>query len=346
MNILQNWFDIPATKITPLSSGLINTTYKIVLENEQKFILQKVNTQIFKQPEKIASNVENIAKHLKSKHYTKEILEFIPTKAGHFFVETPENTPPSVYRLTPYFEQTQTFLQVENIDLAEKAATAFGEYALYLSDFPIEKIETILPNFHNLDFRIAQFRSVLLKENIDEIRLKNSENLLKISEHYINEFSVSLDLPLRICHNDTKISNILFRNNTPLSIIDLDTLQAGHLCADFGDMMRTYTPNFDENEKDTAKIEMRMPYFEAIAKGFVRTLTPILTKEEKETLVFGGKMLIFEQALRFLTDYLDNDTYYKTDYPEHNLVRAKNQLALLKSIDNQQIAMEKFVQNL
>lgn len=338
--ILKNWTVTEGGQIEVLTSGLINKTFKVTNPNHEKYLLQKVNTQIFSEPNKIAENVAKIAIHLKSKHYTKKIIEFIPTTEGGV-VAYDEG---QIWRLTTFFEQTQTFLTAPNPYIAQQAAAAFGEYTCFLSDFPIQKIHTILPNFHHIDFRIAQFKKCLTSASIDPKRLAKANELLEINEKYLKIFSnVSLNLPNRICHNDTKISNILFKNDSPYCIIDLDTLQGGAIWADFGDMLRTYTPTFDENEKDISKISMRLPYFEALAKGFLGELNSILTQIERETLLFGARMLVFEQALRFLTDYLSNDIYYTIDYENQNLVRANNQFSLLESIDKQLLAMQKIM---
>jgi Ser/Thr protein kinase RdoA (MazF antagonist) len=238
-------------------------------------------------------------------------------------------------------------LAVQHPKIAQQAAAAFGEYARFLSDFPTDTIQTILPNFHQLDFRILQFQNLLEVGKVDEKRLAKADKTLQLNEKYLSIFkNLNLNLPPRICHNDTKISNILFQNEEAFCIIDLDTLQVGALWADFGDMVRTYTPTFDENEPDISKITMRLPYFEALANGFLYELQTVLTKEERETLILGARMLVFEQALRFLTDYLANDIYYTTQYEDHNLVRSKNQFALLQSIDNQLIGIEKILKKL
>lgn len=335
--IVANWAVTEGGQTVPLGNGLINETFKVIANDGKKYLLQKVNTHIFKAPQKIAENVANVAKHLQSKQYTKKIVEFIPTTEGvtTFWHEG------QAWRLSLFFEGTQTFLTAQTPLIAQKAAAAFGEYARFLSDLPTNKIHTILPNFHQLDFRIAQLDNLFKNQLIDEKRIQKANKWLVINEKYLLNFkNINLNLPLRICHNDTKIANILFKNEDAFCIIDLDTLQAGAFWADFGDMVRTYTPTYDENEKDISKIKMRLAYFEALVSGFLGELRPILTKEEGETLLLGARILVFEQALRFLTDYLANDVYYTTQYEDHNLVRASNQFALLQSIDNQLVDME------
>lgn len=341
--ILRNWAATEGGQIAPLHNGLINKTFKVINPKGEKYLLQKVNTQIFEAPDSIAENVENIARHLKSKQYVKKIVEFVPNTVGRPTTWHEGEA----WRLSYFFEGTQTFLTAQNPHIAQAAAAGFGEYARFLSDFPTEQIHTILPNFHNIDFRILQFENLFSRNTVSKARVEKADKLLKINEKYLSIFKYSnLNLPPRICHNDAKIANILFKYDKAFCIIDLDTLQVGALWADFGDMVRTYTPTFDENEQDFSKIALRLPYFEALANGFLGELQPILTSEERETLIFGARMLVYEQALRFLTDYLANDIYYTIDYEIHNLVRANNQFALLQNIDNQLIAMENIIKNI
>ena len=344
-NIAQNFLDTEGSIFDAevLKSGHINDTFKISLENGssiEHFIVQKLNTSIFPEPQKIMENIETVAQHLTSKGYEKAILSCLKTKKGEYFHQ---NTPEGIneggnltgfWRMIPFIENTYSILKVENVNQAFEAAKAFGEYLKYLVDLDISKIHTIIPNFHNAAFRLQQFREALKNKPTDE-RLQNAHNSLIFIEKRISYFSQIIEnIPLRVTHNDTKISNILFDKTTQKAacIIDLDTLQPSTLLSDFGDMVRTYTPQYDEDERDLEKVEMRLPYFEALMDGFLSELGSVLTISEKANLIFGAKRTVFVQALRFLTDYLNNDIYYKTDYPEHNLARAENQIALLRSI--------------
>ena len=323
-----------------LKSGHINDTFKVSLEKGSSirhFIVQRLNITIFTEPLKIMENIETVALHLVSKGYEKAILSCLKTKKGdYFYQETEEVNLTGFWRMIPFIENTYSILKVENENQAFEAAKAFGEYLKYLEDLNVSNIHTIIPNFHNAAFRVQQFRDTLKNKPTDE-RLKKAHNSLNFIEERISYFNQIMEnIPLRVTHNDTKISNILFDKTTQKAacIIDLDTLQPSTLLSDFGDMVRTYTPQYDEDERDLEKIEMRLPYFEALMEGFLSELSSVLTPSEKVNLIFGAKRTIFVQALRFLTDYLNNDIYYKTDYAEHNLARAENQIALLKSIEN------------
>ena len=348
VKILHNFLDFSADTegslfIENLKSGHINDTFKVVV-SQQNFILQRVNTAIFPEPLKIMENIEIVANHLKSKDYKRKILSFIKTKSNtaiHF-----DNG--DAWRLMPFIDNTYSILKVENENQAFIAAEAFGEYLSFLSDLDINTVHTILPNFHNADFRIQQHKDAL-KSTPSVLRLKNAENDLAFIQQLLPYFvNKKLNIPLRVTHNDTKISNILFDKTTHQAacISDLDTLQTSTLLADFGDMVRSYTCSYDEDFADPTQIQMRFSYFEALFLGFYKKLNQKILEEEKVLLIYGAERTIFVQALRFMTDYLNNDVYYQTKYAEHNLVRAQNQLALLASIQQQRGKMEVLIRKI
>lgn len=318
----------------PLTAGHINQTFKVLVGDTPQYVLQKLNTTIFKEPHHVMSNIQTVANHLKSKRYPKNILEFYKTKDGAFVIEEESGA----WRLTDFIDHSVTYLKADSEVLAFKTALAFGEYLKYLSDLPTENMFTIIKDFHNAKLRIRQFQDALQRPPSVE-RLKNAHNELIFIEKYIDYFNNYQPIvPTRIAHNDTKVSNILFDEKTDevSCIIDLDLLQPDSLLSDFGDMVRAATPQLDENDTNIEGIEMRLSYFEALVSGFVAELKDILTNEEKDNLIFGAKRTVFVQALRFLADYLNDDIYYKIHYPEQNLMRARNQLSLFKSILQQE----------
>lgn len=350
--ILQNFIEIDqntegALVIENLVSGHINQTFKVSIKG-QNFILQSINAAIFPEPLKIMENIEAVAIHLKSKDYERTILSFIKTKNNASLAFDTEGT---AWRLMPFVDNSYSILSIENEQQAFVAAEAFGEYLSCLSDLEVSKIHTILPNFHNADFRIQQHRDALKSTQLASSlamtsRLKNAAKDLACIQQHIPYFeNKKLNIPLRVTHNDTKISNILFDKTTHQAacIIDLDTLQTSTLLADFGDMVRSYTCSHDEDFEDAAQVEMRFSYFEALFFGFLKKLSRKTLDEEKKALVYGAERTVFVQALRFMTDYLNNDTYYQTKYAEHNLVRAQNQLALFASIQRQREKMIKIL---
>jgi Ser/Thr protein kinase RdoA (MazF antagonist) len=209
----------------------------------------------------------------------------------------------------------------------------------------VSKIHIIIPRFHDADLRIEQFRAAL-GSTPSVLRLEKAKNDLIFIQNHIPFFeNKKIDIPLRVTHNDTKISNILFDKTTqkPSCIIDLDTLQPSTILSDFGDMVRAYTPNMGEDDPNFKDLTMRFDFFKSMTAGFLDGLKDALTPNEKTTLIFGAKRTIFVQALRFMSDYLNNDVYYKTHYDDHNLIRAQNQLSLYESILKQEKEMMSFV---
>ena len=294
--ILQNYLNFDSNTegvlaFENLHSGHINETFKVQIHSEN-YILQRVNTAIFPEPLKIMENIETVANHLKSKHYKRVILSFIKTKEGKTL---DFDAAGNAWRLMPFIENTYSILKVENEQQAFVAAEAFGDYLSYLSDLDIHKIHTILPNFHNADFRIQQHRDALKSTSREGgtsssvKRLKNAEKDLAFIQQHIPYFeNKQLNIPLRVTHNDTKISNILCDKtiHEAACIIDLDTLQTSTLLADFGDMVRSYTCSHDEDFEDTSQVEMRLSYFEALFFGFNNGIVWTCTKSIQQQKTF------------------------------------------------------------
>jgi hypothetical protein len=345
-----------------LTSGHINQTIEVTLTyptHDVRYILQRINTNIFPKPQDIMENIETVAKHLEAKNYPRPILKCMPLLENNgFLVENDsklQNTEGGTWRIVYAIENSFSILTVDNLEQAYDAAFAFGEYGRYLSDLDVSKIHTIIPRFHDADLRIEQFRTALgggpfPKESgfrtSTVFRLEKAKNDLTFIQTHIPFFeNKKLDIPLRVTHNDTKISNILFDKTTkkPSCIIDLDTLQPSTILSDFGDMVRAYTPNMGEDDPNFKDLTMRFDFFKSMTAGFLDGLKDALTPNEKAALIFGAKRTIFVQALRFMSDYLNNDVYYKTHYDDHNLIRAQNQLALYQSILVQEKEMESFI---
>jgi hypothetical protein len=356
-NILKKYLNIDNVRVSfkTLTSGHINKTVEATLSyptHEVCYILQRINTQIFPKPQDIMENIETVAKHLDAKNYPRPILKCMPLlKKNGFLVELVENnsklenTEGGTWRVVHAIENSFSILTVDNLEQAYDAAFAFGEYGRYLSDLDVSKIHTIIPRFHDAYLRIEQFRTAL-KANPTAIRLEKAKKDLVFIQNHIPFFeNIKLDIPLRVTHNDTKISNILFDKTTqkPSCIIDLDTLQPSTILSDYGDMVRAYTPNMGEDDPNFKDLTMRFDFFKSMTAGFLDGLKDGLTPNEKAALVYGAKRTIFVQALRFMNDYLNNDVYYKTHYDDHNLIRAQNQLALYESILKQEKEMVLFV---
>jgi thiamine kinase-like enzyme len=278
-------------------------------------------------------NALKVATHLKTKKYPRQILDFLVTKNNTFLHQTSDA---DYWRMMPFFSNTITLETPENTQQAYTAAAAFGEFLQYLNDLPASEMEVIIPDFHNAIFRKSQFENALDKAT--EFRLEQAKN--EISE-IINSFPFlvkmsNLDLPVRVTHNDTKISNILFSEDKKkaIAVIDWDTIMPGTILSDFGDCVRTFCTNAAEDEKDLSKVKFREEYYDAVEKGFLSTIGKLLTDEERENLRDGARQVILVQAMRFLTDFLEGDVYYKINRDEQNLDRARNQLALFQQMNS------------
>jgi Ser/Thr protein kinase RdoA (MazF antagonist) len=326
---------LTAFEVAPLQSGLINTTYKITTE-QGDFILQQINTQIFKCPEAIDNNLKKIKDYLQTVCVNYLFVAPIPSINGKTLIHL-ENR---FYRVFKYIPKTHTKTVVQNAYQAYEAAKQFAQFTFMLKGFDTTKLQTTLPDFHNLTFRYQQFKTILKEGNKN--RINNCADLIKKIEHAYticetyDAFIVNTAAQKRVTHHDTKISNVLFNeDNTAVCVIDLDTVMPGYFLSDVGDMIRTYVCPVSEEESDLAKIEIRTEILQAIKDGYLFYMNNELTDFEKQHFFFAGEMMIYMQALRFITDYFNNDTYYSIHYSQQNLVRATNQMHLLDALQKQ-----------
>ena len=329
--------------VKPFGSGLINNTW-LISENENDLILQRINHNVFKTPFDIATNIRLICEYLKANH--PDHLFVCPRKsiAGNEMIFVKDE---GYFRLFPFIKNSHTSDVVVSPSQAYEAARQFGRFTNLLSAFPVDKLKITLPDFHNLPLRYAQFEIAIKQGNKERIKqataiisfLKDHHEIVSISE----QINKNTGFKKRVTHHDSKISNVLFdENDRGLCVIDLDTVMPGYFISDFGDMMRTYLSPVSEEEKDLSKIEIREDYFKAITEGFLSEIGNELSTVEKKYLVYAGKFMIYMQALRFLTDHLNNDIYYGAKYEDHNFRRANNQVTLLKKI----LEKEKLLQEL
>lgn len=339
------------SKITRIGNGLINDTF-LVESSEALFVLQRINTHVFPQPQTIVENAELIHQHLQQKIQNK----FYPfSSVGHIknihqsgltcYENSVHNTDNNgdkkeYWRALDYIPNSVTIEVIETTQQAELMANAFAQFTTTLSDLDARKLNETIPNFHNINTRLQQLNTALNAcSNSDSDkkkahRIQESQTLISFIEHQkhfvkqINE--ISTHLPLRVTHNDTKINNLLFSQLTqqPIAVIDLDTCMPGFLMNDFGDLVRTCCPNIDENSTDLHSMTIRMDIFKAIASGYLTAFNNNLTTHEKKSLVVGSQLIPFMLAVRFLTDHINGSVYFQTEYAEQNLDRAKNQLHL------------------
>ncbi|MBP6430597.1 MAG: aminoglycoside phosphotransferase family protein [Ferruginibacter sp.] len=321
-------YNITEFSAQPLGNGLINSTW-LITTVDKKFVLQKINSNVFKTPTDIAFNIDLVSNYLQE-HYP-DYLFTTPIKAISNDAMIKHGN--DYYRLFTYIENSHTINVVTDAQQAFEAAKQFGKFTKKLKGFNATSLKTTLPNFHNLQFRFEQFLEAMQHGN--EERKKETEELINYllqQKNIIDEFEErKSDFIIRVTHHDTKISNVLFdEQHKGLCVIDLDTLMPGYFISDVGDMFRTYLSPVNEEETDFTKIEIRPQFYKAIVDGYLSEMEEELTSTEKLSFAFAGKYIIYMQALRFLTDYLNNDIYYGCKYPTHNLVRAGNQIELLK----------------
>lgn len=340
--------------IKNFGSGHINDTYLVNFSQDGKsvnYILRRINDYVFRNPELIVENTVKVTDHIRSKIKEKNVndigrrvLTLLQTKSKKYFYIDENN---STWCLLLFIENSYSINSVISTDQAYEAGKAYGKFQVYLSDFEASNCHITINDFHNLERRIKNFKQSYNRNNrranVKDLVLKIDKNIYLVDKYLDIK---KRNLPTRITHNDTKINNILFdkETNEGICIVDLDTVMPGIVLNDFGDMVRTFTSPVFEDGKDLTKVELRLEIFDALTKGFLSELKENLTQDEKDNLVLGSKIIVYEQAIRFLTDYLDGDVYYKTDYKNHNLDRAKNQLTLLDSIINQSNSMEEIVE--
>lgn len=334
-------------KIEPFGSGLINHTWK-VYNNEVAYILQEVNTEVFRQPQNIAQNIETIKKYLDQTAPKYLFVAPIPASNGDDFVLLDVH----FYRVFPFVENSCSIDFVHHPEQAYHAAKQFGKFTRMLCAFNVKKLKPTIEDFHNLPLRIEQFKAALEQasdERIGEAKFAISEIIrhYDIEEQY-GHMVDSGALSLRVVHHDTKISNVLLQveSGVGLCVIDLDTVMPGYFISDVGDMMRTYLSEANEEERDFNKIAIREDVFAAIHKGYMEEMDQVLSFTEKQFFIYAGKFMIYMQAVRFIADFLNSDIYYKTTYPEHNLIRGLNQIDLLNKYIAKQPKFEKIIKKI
>jgi Ser/Thr protein kinase RdoA (MazF antagonist) len=324
------------TKAHAFGSGLINHTWKLETEKDA-FILQKINQQVFRHPEAIAANINSVAEYLKQHSPDYLFVAPLPTREGMNMLVLNEEGVDNYYRLIPFVQGSHSLDVLANAGQAYEAASQFGLFTRLLSGFPAEKLHITLPHFHDLTLRYQQFQQAINAGNPK--RISESKELIQALSQQagiVTEYTAILKNPFfkkRVTHHDTKISNVLFdAAEKAICVIDLDTLMPGYFISDVGDMMRTYLCTVSEEASDFTKIHIRDDVYWAIVDGYAAEMNSELTKVEKNYFFYAGKFMIYMQALRFITDYLNEDVYYGAKYPQQNFVRAGNQWVLLQRL--------------
>ncbi|MGZ3839986.1 MAG: phosphotransferase enzyme family protein [Flavisolibacter sp.] len=343
-NILSFYGINSPTSIEAFGTGLINSTWKIN-DGSRRYILQKINHAVFPDPTAIAYNIDSIATYLKDHAPTYFFIPPIHTMDGRNMVQVIGE---GYFRLFPFVEKSSTHDVVAKPEQAFEAAAQFGSFTHVLGKFPAEVLKITIQHFHDLPFRFKEFTQAWEQGN--PLRIRESESLIRVlKEHQdivssYEKLTRSKAFKSRVTHHDTKISNVLFdEKDKGLAVIDLDTVMPGYFISDVGDMMRTYLSPVSEEEKDFSKIGIREDFFQAIAEGYLGKMGGQLSEEEMMHFVYSGLFMSYMQALRFLTDHLNNDRYYGAAYEGQNFTRAGNQVVLFQRILEKQQLLNQMV---
>lgn len=339
-------------------SGHINKTYIVTYDDngvEKKYIIQELNANVFKNISELMDNVFSVTSYLRSviKAYggdpDRETLHFIETTDGKKYY-TDGN---SYFRSYIFVKDSICYNSVDSAELFKSSGVAFGRFQKLLAGFDADSLNETIPNFHNTKWRYYnEFIPAVDNDSIG--RAGNCVDEIEFVKARQGDVSVLVDmiaegkLPIRVTHNDTKLNNVMFDEHTKecICVIDLDTVMPGLALYDFGDSIRFGANTAAEDEKDLSKVGLNLEYFKAYAEGFLSEAGKALSSCEIENLAFASKLMTFECGMRFLTDYLSGDTYFKTDYPEHNLDRAKNQFKLVADMESKMPEMEQIIKNI
>jgi len=353
---LVNKFDIDLTikSIAPFGTGHINDTYLVKTSPTEApdYMLQRKNHKIFKNVPGMMGNIVLATNHIRSlltsageKEVDRKVMTYFPSMDGQMFVNDDEG---NYWTLFLFIADCRVVENIQKPEQAYSAARAFGHFQKQLADLPGDKLIETIPNFHNGISRLNDFKSAISKDAAG--RVSDNKQLIDKILNRSNEMTAiqrGLDdksIPLRITHNDTKINNILFdQDSNTLCIIDLDTVMPGSALYDFGDAIRTLGNKAPEDEPDLTKVAFNQEIYDAFARGYLSEAKTFLTPAEIDHLAFSCRYMAWEQAMRFLTDYLNDDIYYKTDYPGHNLVRTKAQIRYLEVLEENKGVMEAIV---
>ena len=338
--------------------GHINETYSATYNqggNRVRYIHQKINQNVFRDPAAVMKNVMRVTTHLrkkleeqKSKDITRRCLIVVPTRKGEPFYRTGD----SFWRTFVFVEGVQTYEAVQSQQQAFEAGKAFGNFQSLLVDLPGERLHETIPDFHNTRKRFDALVKAVENDHLNRAKEAAAEIEFAMKHEAIVDVILSAmakrRIPERITHNDTKFNNVMLDSKTgeAMCVVDLDTVMPGCALYDFGDMVRTTTSPTLEDERDLSKVKMQMPMFKKLAEGYYSTAGQFLTKNEKALVAFAGKLITFEIGIRFLTDYLSGDTYFRIHRPGHNLDRCRTQFKLVESIEKQEDPMQKFVDSL
>lgn len=347
------------THIKKNNSGNINKTYVATFTRDdgstKKYLIQKINTNVFSEPYRLMKNIEGVTAYLKKqmiKAGDKEhqVLEVVKTKDGKLLCYiTNETDTKEYYRIYEYIENAISYDCSTDSEIVYNTGKAFGNFQKLLTGYPMSKLEETIKDFHNTperyknlmyDIKVDPFgRTMSVTKEIVFILMR--EDIYSL----IMDDLTSGEIPLRVTHNDTKVNNVMMnkRNGDYLAVIDLDTVMPGSMLFDYGDGIRSTSSTTSEDETDLSKVSIDMNLFEAYTDGYLSEMAPYLEYEEVSLMAESIRIITLELAIRFLDDYIKGDTYFKTNYETHNLDRARNQIALVKDIETKLDIMQAFI---
>ncbi len=337
------------------ADGHINSTYRATFDEDgelKKYVVQGINTHVFKNPDELMDNIVNVTEYLRNKLLESgrdsetQCLTFLQCSDGkyYFFFEN------KCWRIYKFIDKSYTINYIKNRSFFENAGKAFGRFQRNLSGYPMETLHETIKDFHNTPKRVealeksvaadVKSRAASVRDDI-QFALDRKEDAKILIDLYKEGL-----IPLRVTHNDTKLNNVLFdeETNKAICVIDLDTIMPGFSLYDFGDAIRFGGNTTKEDDPNLDNVNISIELFRSYTKGFLATCAKALTKTEVEYLAFSAKLMTYECGVRFLTDYLDGDVYFKTEYPDHNLVRARNQFKLVKEIEDNIDKMNEIVE--
>ncbi|MDD2512601.1 MAG: aminoglycoside phosphotransferase family protein [Proteiniphilum sp.] len=336
--------------IEPLGKGHINDSFKVKSMGKE-YVLQRINHHIFQNVPELQRNICRVTGHIRNKlqergvaDIDRKVLTLVPTEESALFLKDNKG---DYWRMMDFIAGSKSYDEI-NPELAFRAGQAFGEFQQMLADLPGEPLFETIPDFHNMEVRLHTFRA--------SVKANKAGRLAQVAD-LANEIELRADemckaermhreglLPKRTNHCDTKVNNILFdEKDRVLCVVDLDTVMPGYVLSDFGDFIRSGANTGAEDDRNLDNVSVDLAIFEGYAKGYLQNAASFLTDAEIGLLAFGAKLLTYMQTVRFFTDYLDGDTYYKIAYPDHNLVRTKAQFKLLQSLEEHFDEMQRIV---
>ncbi len=343
--------------IKPYGTGHINSTFLTRFRQAdgsvQKFIAQRINQRVFTKPAQVMANIERVTAHLRQKiaqnggDPNREVLTLLSTRDGRPYHKTNDG---GYWRVERFIEGAKTYQHAPSLAHYYEAAYAYGRFQSMLADFPVNELYETIPDFHHTEKRLSAFETAVAQDKARRALNVTAEiNFIRERAHMapaLTHLQETGQIPLRVTHNDTKFDNVMIDTQTGkgVCVIDLDTVMPGIAMFDFADAARSGANTAAEDERETAVVQFNLTIYDRLAHGFLDATRHYLTPLEIDHLAFAARLITYEQAMRFLTDYLNGDDYYKTDYPQHNLIRCRTQIRLLQLMEASQTEMAAIVE--